>query len=550
MARTAPLPRLFVCALLALFAALYAPALPAQPRPPTASADAGAPAESDAAPDSPRASIRQYVELCRAGEYDEAARYLDVPPGKTVDGAGLARRLKSVLDRHLWNDVDLALLASPFSSGNTHDKLPPGVDELGSIPGARGPEPVRVVRRAVGQTTTWVFSRTTVDRIDIWYARLEEKWLFEKLPEPLLRPGPFDILYWQYIALPLFLMIAWASGKLFGFLTRKLITKLVARTNSRWDDTLVSRMGPPLTLAWGLGAFALLVPKLGLYEPARDTVQKVIRAGFLVAMFWAVMRAIDVAKGFAIEAAAPGRASARSLIPLGAQVIRLLVLSTAAVMVLSELGYPVASLIAGLGIGGIAIALSAQKTVENLFGSLSIGVDQPFRIGDFVKVEDVTGTVESVGLRSTRIRTPDRTVVTIPNGKLADLRIECFAVRDRYRLATVLPLVYGTTSAQIRRLLTEIEEALRAEDTLFKEGVTVAMKGLSSSAIDIEVVAWFEAESWDAFVAVRQRMLLLFLELVEKNGSRLAYPTQTVRVVRDGEPAEAAAAEGADDGKR
>src|SRR6185503_18428839 len=112
-----------------------------------------------------------------------------------------------------------------------------------------------------------------------------------------------------------------------------------------------------------------------------------------------------------------------------------------------------------------------------------------------------------------------RTVVTIPNGKLADMRIECLAVRDRYRLATMLTLTYGTTAAQIRRILTEIEEALRAEPTVFKDGVTVAVKGLSASSIDVEVLAWFETATFDDFIPVRQKLLLRFLEILEKNGS-------------------------------
>ncbi len=521
---------------IALFASLFAPTIGAQPKPsgaPTASASAapsgGAP-EPEAAPDSPRASVKRFVELCRAGNYEEAARFLDLPQGKGGDGPALARKLKSVLDRRLWDDVELPALASPFSSGNAADKLPPGVDELGTIAGPAGPEPVRLMRRAGAQGTIWVFSRSTVERIDVWYARLDERWLLDALPEPLLLPGPFDILYWQYLALPVLIGVAWGLGRLFGFLTRKGIARMVARTASRWDDALLQQIGPPLTLAWGLGAFALLVPRLGLYEPARDTMQKVVRAGFLVALFWSGLRAIDVAKGYAAEAAAPGRASARSLVPLGAQIFKLLVISAAVVTVLSELGYPVASLIAGLGIGGIALALAAQKTVENLFGSLSIGVDQPFRVGDFVKVEDVVGTVETVGLRSTRIRTLDRTLVTIPNGKLADMRIECFAVRDRFRLSTTLGLVYETNADQLRAIVKDLDAVMRAEPTVYKDGCSVVVKGLGASSIDVDVTAWFECADWDAFVKIRQELLLSFLEIVERNGSSFAFPTQTLHL--------------------
>lgn len=538
--RSALLIRSLLGVLVAAALAFAAPRAGAQPQPQprpdagapggAASADAGAP-EVEAAPDSPRASVKQFVELARAGEYQEAARYLDLPASRAGEGAELARRLKSVLDRRLLGDKPLSSLASPYSSGDLTDKLPPGIDELGTIPGPRGPEPVRLIRKATPNGPLWVFSRSTVDHVDTWYSRLSERWLFDFLPDVLLRTGPFDILYWQYLLLPVLIFGAWVVGRALSFLTRKAIEKAVSRTASKWDDALISKIGPPLTLAWGLGAFALLVPWLRLYEPAHDTMQNVIRAGFLIALFWSGLRAIDVTRAYFLDATTPGFTTARSLVPLGAKIVKLIVIVTAIIAILSELGYPVASLIAGLGIGGIAIALAAQKTVENLFGSVSIGVDQPFRIGDFVKVEDLVGTVEAIGLRSTRIRTLDRTLVTIPNGKLSEMRIESYTARDRFRLSAVLGLVYGTSAAQLRQVVADLEAAMREEPTFFKDGFMIVVRGFGASSIDVEVMAWFETGTWDAFVQVRQRVLLRFMEVVEKNGTSFAFPTQTVHVV-------------------
>jgi MscS family membrane protein len=152
----------------------------------------------------------------------------------------------------------------------------------------------------------------------------------------------------------------------------------------------------------------------------------------------------------------------------------------------------VASLIAGLGIGGLALALAAQKTVENLFGAFSIGVDQPFTVGDTVKVEDFLATVERIGLRSTRFRTMDRTIVTIPNGKLADSRVESYSARDRMRLATTIGVVYGTSEAQLREVLDGFARVLREQPKLWPEGVTVLLRGLGASVARIEVAAWFQ----------------------------------------------------------
>jgi len=149
----------------------------------------------------------------------------------------------------------------------------------------------------------------------------------------------------------------------------------------------------------------------------------------------------------------------------------------AGIVALAQLGVSVASLVAGLGIGGLAVALGAQKTLENLFGTLSIGVDQPMREGDFVKLYDFLGTVEQIGLRSTRIRTLDRTIVTIPNGELANQRIESYTARDRLRLATTIGVVYQTTSQQMRAILGELEAILRRHPKIWPDGLAVEVQG-------------------------------------------------------------------------
>jgi MscS family membrane protein len=221
------------------------------------------------------------------------------------------------------------------------------------------------------------------------------------------------------------------------------------------------------------------------------------------------------------------------LIPLGRRVVKVLVVAMAAIAILSELGYPVASLVAGLGIGGLALALAAQKTVENLFGAFSIGVDQPFREGDFVKIEDFVGTVEAVGLRSTQFRTLDRTLITIPNGRLADMRVESFAARDRIRLFCVLGLVYSTTPAQMRAILAELERLLRAHEKIWPDSLTVRFREFAASSLDIEIMAWFQTQDWNEFLAIRQELFLGFMDLVERAGSSFAFPTRTIHHVQE-----------------
>jgi len=361
-------------------------------------------------------------------------------------------------------------------------------------------------------------------------------WLERVLPEPLLREGPRDLLWWQWLALPLGALLAVAAGWLLGLVVRRLLGHLFARTATTWDDQLLERLAGPITVLCAIGAAALLLSGLGLPAGAEAALGRGLHAGTYFVFFWAGLRALDLT--FRLIAASPwGRAHAAgvSLLPIGRKISKVVLVAIGAIAVLTELGYPVASLLAGLGIGGLALALAAQKTVENLFGSLAISFDQPFRVGDFVRVEDVQGTVESVGLRSTRIRTLDRTVVSIPNGKLADMRTETFAARDRLRLACKLSLAYGTTAAQVRAVLEQVEALLRAHPRIWPDDVQVRLVALAESSLDVELMAWFRTADWNEFLAIRQEMLIRFMEVVERCGTELAFPTRTVRLVHEPE---------------
>jgi MscS family membrane protein len=193
----------------------------------------------------------------------------------------------------------------------------------------------------------------------------------------------------------------------------------------------------------------------------------------------------------------------------------------------------VTSVLAGLGLGGLALALGAQKTLENVFGAFALAVDQPFREGDFVKVGDLMGTVESIGLRSTRVRTLERTVVTIPNGKLSELHLESFAPRDQIRLTTTLGLVYSTSAAQVQQVRDEVEKLLHAEQKVVSGTVLVRLAALGSSSLDLEVSAYFQVTDFNEFRVIRERVLLAMLRVVEKANTALAYPTSTVQVLQN-----------------
>ncbi len=521
--------RLLASLLLAL--SQPAPAAPtAEVTPAAGNALPGGSSAGDLA-ETPRALVERFLDLAREGRFREAASLLDVAPSQRPDGEALARHLKAVLDRSLWIDLQEV---SDAAEGRQGDGLPSTLEELGRVPGAAGQlEPVRLARLEEAGARRWKFARSTVERIPSWYGRLPGRWALDRLPAPLLRAGPLELPWWQWLALLIIAPVAWTLGALLGRITRAVLLRFTRRTRARWDDEVVNRLGGPLTLAWSLAVAALILARLDMSQPIQVVTDRVMRAGILVVAFWSMLRAIDVSTSALAQAPwARDRPGSRSLLSIAGRIAKVVVGALAVIAALSELGYPVASLLAGLGLGGLAFALAAQKTVENLFGAVAIGLDQPIREGDFVKVEDMVGTVEAVGLRSTRIRTLDRTLVTIPNGRLADMRLESYTARDRIRLACDLGLVYETTADQMRVVLAGLEAVLRAHPLIWPDAVVVRFKQFGAFSLDIEIMAWFRTCDWGEFQGIRQEVLLQFMGVVQSAGTSMAFPTQTLHLDR------------------
>ncbi len=488
------------------------------------------------ASDSPRASVETYLKLCDQGRYSEAARYLSLPASQTKRGPDLARRLKAVIDSDFSIDIDAL---SPKAEGSRNAALLPGREQIGQPTGTHGKlGPLNLVKRSYpGPESYWVFSRSTVEQVDGWYDRLEQRWFLDHLPKYLLRPGAKGLLLWQWVALPLLGAASWLLGIILSRASRRMLAGLAKRTQAAWDDELVARLRGPLALGWALLIVYVALPWIGLRLLAEEFTKGLLKGGFLFTFFWMLSRLIDV-WGNTILESEWGRAhsASTSLVPLGVRVGKIAVLVMAIIALVSSSGYPVASLLAGLGVGGLALALAAQKTVENLFGAFAIGADQPFRVGDFIKVDNVSGTVDSIGMRSTRIRSLDRTLISIPNGKLSEMRVECFAPRDRFLLQCTLGLVYETTPAQLREVLGEIERQLLAHPKVWPENVSVRFVELGASALNLEVIAWFLAADYTEFQRIRQDALLGFMDAVAAAGTSFAFPTQTVHLVTGGGP--------------
>lgn len=368
--------------------------------------------------------------------------------------------------------------------------------------------------------------REGVEKAEAFVSKASHE-LRASLPPEWRRKSALGLEVWQWVGLPLLLVLAALLGLGVATVSLRLLGRITGDVPLRHD--LEKRTLWPMRLGWFVGLMLLALPLLGLSATAETAWSRALNLVLLVAIFWGALRTVTSwSDHFATTSFVQSRPGSRALVNLTSRVARFLLAGVAIIVLLSQLGYSVTSVLAGLGIGGIALALGAQKTLENLFGAFALAVDQPIREGDFVKVDDFTGTVETIGLRSTRIRTLDRTLVAVPNGKLADMRLETFAARDRIRLYTKVGVLYGTTAAQLEQVLEGFRAALTAEEKFVAEGSIVVLSGLAESALEIEVVAFFATTNFDDFRRIREKVLLGFLKAVEAAGTEVAFPTVTV----------------------
>jgi MscS family membrane protein len=499
---------------------------------PAAKEQSAAESEAEATevdPLSPRASLQSYLDACRAGRFEEAAGHLDtarLPDG--TDAAMAALQVKQVLDRYLWFDLTAI---SPDAGGDLEDGLPPGRELIGLIEADEGTVEVNLLRRQGDEPPGWLFGPESVRRIRALHAGLGNRWLLDRLPPALLRPGPLELKRWQWLALPLVALLAWLAARLLAALVFPILTSLAGRTAMRADDVILERLRQPVVFLMALAVFRTVIAALALAIPAEEMISRTLRALLLVGLFWILARLVDVAiLGLGRSTWMEGRPEVRILLPSMARAGRIVVLALGIVTVLQEFGFTVTGLLAGMGLAGMAVALAAQKSIENLLGSATILADKPFAPGDFIRVGDMVGTVEHVGLRSTRIRTLDRTLVTIPNGQLSEQRLETFAARDRIRLYCVLGLTYGTSSRQLANVIEDLEQTLRDHPRIHDDPIRVRFVEFADFSLNLEVFAYLQTSDWGEFLGLRQEIFLKFMEVVEANDCDFAFPTRTIHL--------------------
>lgn len=508
---TRPSPRLPLAPLSAALALVLATA-PARSEPTTpAPAVTAEPPRVDL--DSPRVTWQGFAKACRAGHYAEASKWLDLPKSTSPEEAAkLAFELDAVLRRYTTLEDDDF---SPLAEGDGTDSLGVGIDEVARIPhpGSQGGHGVRLVRRNEDGAARWVFSRPTVRSIHVWYETLEDRWIRPLLPVVLLREGPLGLLLWQWLALafgvPALVTIGRGVAVVFVKVARRLLVRLYGET-----DQLPSIVAPLQYLAAALGALSL-VRFLALDPESYAVVRGAIVSTAEVSVLWMGARSVDIVVNRASHTTLGHLPLFEAgLLPLITKMSKLALVIVGVIVTLSNLGYQVGSLLAGLGIGGLAFALAAQKTVENLFGAAAIGLDQPFRIGDPVNIDGVKGVVEAVGIRSTRIRTESRSVVSMPNAKVAEMRIENSAARDRFLLAASLPIPLSA-AGKLPKLLEELDELVAGHPDRRGDGHAATIARIGASGFEVELKGYFHATDAVAFERVRHHLFLRVVAVLE-----------------------------------
>jgi MscS family membrane protein len=494
------------------------------------------------APDSlgratPRGAMGGFLAASGSGDYGRAAEYLDLrrlpEPMRAGQGPGLARELRVVLDQTVAVDLD-ALGDEP--EGSRRDPRFPDREIAGTIPSKKGAVPV-LLQRVPGDAGApiWKISASTVAQIPGLYREFGYGPLGGILPPPFFELRLLDVALWQWIGLLLLVAIAFGLSRLTAVRAVRTAAALARRTTTLVDDALLASLVGPLRLAIGVLLFVVGSALLDLSIPARQFFGGLEKILTIAVAAWVALRAVDVFGDVAVQhLGRRGRTAAIAVVPLGRKATKVAVVALAVLAALQNVGFNVTGILAGLGIGGLAVALAAQKTLENLFGGISLIVDQPVRVGDFCRFGDKLGTVEEVGLRSTRVRTLDRTIVSVPNGQFAALTLENYTQRDRIWLHATLGLRYETSPDQLRYVLVEIRRMLYGHPKIDPDPGRIRFIGFGAYSLDLEIFAYVRTTDFGEFLAVQEDVNLRIIDIVAASGTGFAFPSQTTYIARDG----------------
>jgi len=495
----------------------------AQPQGPTSASD-------PLGRETPSGTVLGFLQTAQAGDYRSAADYLQMSAARRQSqGPDLAEKLKFLMDRAFVGSLRRLSTNPEGNPGYAPDQQAIGVFSNGDpdVPVVL----VRVTDPSSGKI--WLFSSETLSKVPELYDNLEAHQVETRLPQGLVKNAFLGMPLWQWLALlaaiPVAFAIGWAVVLLLA-IPRRLWIKFRNRPNLH----AYRGISTPLLVTFSAFAHRVIAAYLGLPLLPRLYYFRTIWVLISIGFFWFLLRASGLTmQRLRTHAVSAGRTGTGTLMVLGERVVKALLVIVATLATLGILGFNLTTVLAGLGIGGLAIALAAQKTLENLFGGISVLADEVIRVGDYCRFGDRSGTVEDISLRSTRVRTDARTELYIPNGALATMSIENFTRRDKILFNPALAIRYETTADQLRYLLAEIRRMLYQHPKVESGSAYIRFANFDTSALRLEIFSYVLTRDANEFNAIREDILLRIMDLVEKSGSRLAFPSQTLYFSRD-----------------
>lgn len=517
----------------ALLVAMLLPAAPSRARqigvkPPAASPQPVAtppqPVTDKLGRDTPRGTLLGFLDAMRKGNKEVAPMYLDT---KLRDEAAIeqARQLYVVIDNRLPSRLNQL---SDQPEGSLINPLKPDQDIIGTIQTVDGPVELVVERVKRGATgPIWLFSRKTLEAVPYLFDEIDLVSVDEYLPEFLTKPRLGGVRLFGWLSLVLVVPLGYRFFGLVSALVRPV--SVVAHRRFGWDDWPDDLLPGPLRLLVLTISIRWIVSQLELPLRERQFWTAVEAVLATVAIVWLLLRLNASVERYIrrrLDSTTAGEMAA--MLRLARRATDVVILAASLLVMLHFFGFNPSAALAGLGIGGIAVALAAQKTLENVVGGLSIVFDKAVRVGDTLKIGEIVGTVDYVGLRSTRIRTLDRTIVSVPNGQIANVNIEVLSVRDMFWFHHFLGLRYDTTSSQMRAVVEGVRGLLASFPGADPSTVRVRFIRLGQFSLDIELFAYILATDWAHFLEIQQDLLLRIMEVVEHEGTAIALPSQTL----------------------
>jgi MscS family membrane protein len=481
--------------------------------------------------DTPYGTIFGFLQAAQAGDYSIAAQYLQMSNAHRItQGDDLAMKLKVVMDRTFSGN----LKPSRQPEGAPQEDVPLDRQRLGIMSSGDVEVPLELVR--VSDPTAgkiWLISSDTIEKVPELYDQVEARQVETRLPGWVVKHQFAGMPLWQWFALLLMIPVAAAAGWLLLFILQIPLQWWARRNGQAQAVNWRSVSGPAWLLAGAL-IHRILAGYLGMPLLQRHYYVQVTTVAVIIGANWIFWRVIRWSlRRVRTRALARGRAGTASLILLGERIVKALVFVMAAFSILGILGFNMSAALAGLGIGGIAIGFGAQQTIANLFGGVSVLGDEVIRVGDVCKFGDRTGVVEDIGLRSTRVRTEERTLLAIPNGTVATINVENLSRRDKILFKAVLGFHLETTSDQLREALAEIRRVLAGNPKVEPSSIRVRLVELASSALNVELLCYILTRDFNEFADVREELLLQIMKFVEDSGTSLASASQTLYLSQD-----------------